>query len=217
VTPLKETLAAAILRAAKYSGEEPLVDPMCGSGTIAIAAALIAARIAPGRAVRGRRFGFERWPAFGDAERAEWQRQCAEADARALPKTPMQIIGADRDDTALVAARRNASACVPAVMNSITWHKADARELSPTDPPGVIFANPPYGERLGAGGGAGGLEGFWRAFGQRLRTLDGHAAFLLVPRGPAEKWIGMRPRWSRPLWNGPLEVVLCRYDFGKAC
>jgi putative N6-adenine-specific DNA methylase len=212
--PLRETLAAAMLLLAGFDGRgplRPLVDPMCGSGTIPIEAALIAARIAPGRAVPGRRFGFEPWPAFrDDAElRATWEKMCADADAGALAKAPVEIVGADRDPAALAAARANAKACVPAVAASITWREADCRALAPLSPPGLIVTNPPYGERLGRGGG---LEPFWRAFGQRLRTLSGHQAFVLIPDGPARDWLAMRPRSQVPLMNGPLAVTLAGYE-----
>jgi putative N6-adenine-specific DNA methylase len=162
--------------------------------------------------VAGRRFGFERWPRFGDAERAAWKRLCDEADAQVLPRAPSPIFAFDRDPGALAALAENLAACAPPVGASITYRAADARALGPTDPPGVILTNPPYGERLGKGAG---LEGFWRAFGQRLRTLDGHTAYVLVPDGPAQKWIAMRPTWSAPLMNGPLAVTLCRFELGR--
>jgi putative N6-adenine-specific DNA methylase len=212
--PLRETLAAAMLLLAGWRGERPLVDPMCGSGTIPIEAALIACRIAPGRAVPGRRLGFERWPRFAADTRLRqaWDTMVREADAGVLAKSPVPIVGADRDREALAAARRNAQACLPPVFASIEWREADARQLAPTTPPGLVMTNPPYGERLGRGGG---LEPFWRAFGQRLRALPGHTAFVLVPDGPAVDWLGMRPRWSHGLMNGPLPVHLCRYEMGE--
>jgi putative N6-adenine-specific DNA methylase len=188
---------------------------MCGSGTLAIEAAMIAARIAPGRVGRLDRFGFLRWPRYGESEsqKQRWAEMCEQADARALPRAPRTILAADRDFGALAAARHNAQAASPAVAASISFREADARELGPTDPPGVIVTNPPYGERIGAGTG---LEPFWRAFGQRLRTLKGHTAFVLVPDGPAENWLAMRPMWTWKLMNGPLPITLSRYDIGRA-
>jgi putative N6-adenine-specific DNA methylase len=101
--PLRETLAAAMLLAAGYDGSGPLVDPLCGSGTIAVEAALIARRLAPGR---HRRFAFERWPSF-DAGR--WRRLLAEADAAALPAAPAPILASDRDAGAIEATLANAA------------------------------------------------------------------------------------------------------------
>jgi putative N6-adenine-specific DNA methylase len=76
----------------------------------------------------------------------------------------------------------------------------------------VILTNPPYGERIGGGSG---LEGFWRAIGQKWKQLHGHTAFVLVPDGPAATWLGMRPSWSKPLMNGPIKVALNRYELGR--
>jgi putative N6-adenine-specific DNA methylase len=207
--PLRESLAATILLLTEWTGERPFVDPMCGSGTLAIEAAMIAARLAPGRVGRVDRFGFLRWPRFGDGEARHWQTLCEQADARALERAPRTILAADRDPEAVRAARQNAAAASPAVAASLSFREADARELGPTDPPGIIVTNPPYGERIGAGSG---LEPFWRAFGQRLRTLKKHTVFVLVPDGPAENWLAMRPAWTWKLMNGPLPVSLNRYD-----
>jgi putative N6-adenine-specific DNA methylase len=207
--PLRESLAATIILLTEWTGERPFVDPMCGSGTLAIEAAMIAARLAPGRVGRQDRFGFLRWPRFEEGDAKRWRELCEQADARALPRAPRTMLAADRDGAMVEAARRNAAAASPAVAASLSFREADARELGPTDPPAVIVTNPPYGERIGGGGG---LEPFWRAFGQRLRTLRGHTAFVLVPDGPAEHWLAMRPAWTWKLMNGPLPVTLCRYD-----
>jgi 23S rRNA G2445 N2-methylase RlmL len=203
--PIRETLAAALLLAARFGGERPLVDPMCGSGTIAIEAALLACRIAPGRR---RRFGFQRWPRLGDDERAAFRLMLEEADARALPRAPLTIAGSDREPDAIGAARKNAVAA--GVASSIAWNVADAREVTASDPPGVIVSNTPYGERLAAQG----LQTFFRAFGARLRTLDGHTAYLLGS-DVMTRSLGMRPTWSRRLMNGPIPVTLQRYELGR--
>ncbi len=214
--PLRESMAASLVAMSGWDPAHgrPLVDPMCGSGTIAIEAALIACNVAPGRAARDQRFGFERWPTFGDAERATWKRLCDEADAAVLPRAPVPIIASDFDADAIAAADKNIAMAAAPVRASIELRRADARELAATEPPAVILSNPPYGERL-AGAGGSGLEGLWRALGQRWRTLHGHTAFLLVPDGPATTWLGMRPTWSKRLMNGPIPVALNRYELGK--
>jgi 23S rRNA G2445 N2-methylase RlmL len=213
--PLRESMAAALVQMSGWdgSGGRPFVDPMCGSGTLAIEAAMIACKVAPGRSSRGQRFGFERWPGFGDAERAAWKRLCEEADAAVLPRAPVPIVASDYDAEVVAIAQRNLAAAAPAVRASIELRQADARELAAHDPPWVIVANPPYGERIG--GGASGVEGLWRALGQRWKQLHGHTAFLLVPDGPAGTWIGMRPSWSKKLMNGPLPVAFNRYELGR--
>jgi len=212
--PLRESMAAALVHMTGWDAASgrPFVDPMCGSGTIAIEAALAACHVAPGRAARTQRFGFERWPSFGDAERAAWRRLCEEADAAVLPRSPAPIVASDFDADALAAAQKNASAAAAPVLRSIEFRRADARELAPFDPPAAIVCNPPYGERIGGGSG---LEGLWRAVGQRWKLLHGHTTFLLVPEGPAGTWLGMRPTWSKQLMNGPLKVAFNRYELGR--
>lgn len=136
--PLRETLAAALLAEAGYRGDMPFVDPLCGSGTFAIEAALIATRTAPGRL---RSFAFERWPSH-DSRAMRLLRDAA--DARRRP-TPVQIVASDRDEGAVGAARRNAAR---AQVEIDVRHHA----LSDSQPPGsqgVLLTNPPYGARVG--------------------------------------------------------------------
>jgi putative N6-adenine-specific DNA methylase len=206
--PLRETLAAAVLLATGWRGDRPLVDPMCGSGTIAIEAALLALDVAPGL-VRPA-FGFQRWPRFAAAERSAWKALLDEARARVRPRLEVPILGSDRDPEATAAARANAARLPPPVRDAITWDIADARALAPTLPPGVIVSNPPYGERIGGEGS----RAFWRTLGQRLRTLDGHTAFLLC-HAEMLRALAMRPTWQRRLMNGPLPVVLARFELGR--
>jgi len=195
--PLRENLAAAIVLASEWDARAPLLDPMCGSGTIAVEAALLATRRAPGL---GRHFGFERWPGF---DRGVWDRLREEARAQIRP-SPVPILGRDRDPEALAAARRNASAAGV----EVDWGLADVREVTPLVPPGVVLSNPPYGERLE------GSRVFWRSLGTALRRLRGHTAFLLMPPALLAP-LAMRPTWQRRLKNGPLTVHLCRFELGK--
>src|SRR4029078_13334486 len=100
--PMRETLAAATLIASGWNGHAPLIDPMCGSGTIPIEAAMLARRIAPGLR---RRFAFEHWPDF---ESALWRDVVTEAESLVLAASPVAIQGSDRDAGAIEAARGNA-------------------------------------------------------------------------------------------------------------
>ena len=213
--PLRETLAAAILLATGWEPTRPLIDPLCGSGTLVLEAAMIACRVAPGLATPRRRFGFERWPRFDATLRATWQEMVAEAQAQVRP-APAPLVGSDRDADVVAIARANLAALPAAVRSSVTITCADARALAPTTPPAAIVANLPYGERLEGSptGPKDALAIFWRAFGQHLRTLDGHTAFLLGPKAAASA-IGMRPTWVRPLMNGPIPVELARYELGR--
>jgi putative N6-adenine-specific DNA methylase len=139
--PLRETLAAAMLAGSAWVGTGPLIDPMCGSGTIPIEAALLARRIPPGLR---RGFAFERWPGF---DRAAWEEVLGAAQDRILPRAAVPILGSDRDAGAVDAARANAERA--GVTEDIEWRRAAISALDPPPGPGWIVTNPPYGVRLG--------------------------------------------------------------------
>ncbi len=153
--PLKETLAAAVLMLGGVDPDRPFIDPMCGSGTLAIEHALRARRVAPGLS---RAFGFQRWPSYRGALQSTWDRLKEEARRSALPAAPAPILARDLFPKALDAARRNAAAA--GVATDLRFEKGDVRDLSPE--PGVaagtLCMNPPYGERL-MGAGAGEVGG----------------------------------------------------------
>ncbi len=139
--PLRETLGAAMLLASGWDASGPLLDPMCGSGTIPIEGALIARRIPPGLR---RRFAFEEWPGF-DAEL--WERQKAVAAGRVLSSAPVTILGSDRDEGAVAAARANAERA--GVGADITFRRAAISAIEPPGEAGWLVTNPPYGIRVG--------------------------------------------------------------------
>jgi putative N6-adenine-specific DNA methylase len=139
--PLRETLAAATLMAAAWDGSTPLTDPMCGSGTIAIEAALMARRIAPGV---NRDFAFLRSP---DADHARWQELLREARANELPRSPVSIQASDRDSGAIEAAQANAARA--GVCDDIEFAVQPISALASAVSPGLVVVNPPYGVRVG--------------------------------------------------------------------
>ena len=139
--PLRETLAAAILFGAEWTGETPLVDPMCGSGTIPIEAARIARRIAPGR---DRSFAFQRWP---NASEQMWKTLVAEARDGERAASPVAIEGSDRDEGAIAAAKSNAERA--GVADDIRFDVRPISALSAAEAPGLVASNPPYGVRVG--------------------------------------------------------------------
>jgi putative N6-adenine-specific DNA methylase len=139
--PLRETLAAAILLGAGWNGDIPLVDPMCGSGTIPIEAARLARFIAPGR---DRGFAFLRWP---EVDRAQWTKLLDDARSGELPASPVEIVGTDRDAGAIEAARANAERA--GVADDVEFRVQPISALEPSEPPGLIATNPPYGVRVG--------------------------------------------------------------------
>ena len=229
--PLKETLAATMLAAAGWRGTPEhggaLHDPCCGSGTIAIEAAQIAMGLAPGRL---RRFAFERLLPFADAvQRGEWQRLKDEAAARAhVPQVP--IFASDISFRMVDFARRNAERA--GVAAAIVFHGGDALERPapplPSDLPGTLVVNPPYGERIEVAGKAAARRdapsGERDAPGDFFARLAAHwkRAYTAHPAGWAA-WIlspdprlpsAMRLKESRrvPMWNGPIECRLFRFD-----
>jgi putative N6-adenine-specific DNA methylase len=139
--PLRETLAAAMLAGSGWDGSAPVVDPMCGSGTIPIEAALMARRIPPGMA---RPFAFMRWPGF---DRSAWERLVEHAREDVLPRPPSAILGSDRDAGAVAASVANAERA--GVAGDIEWGRAAISAMAPPLGPGWIVTNPPYGVRVG--------------------------------------------------------------------
>lgn len=144
--PMRETLAAAMLLAAEWDGAKPLLDPLCGSGTIPIEAAMIARGMAPGRT---RSFAFMSWRGF---ERRGWQLMLADADKKALASTPAKIVASDRDDGAVAATLENAKRAGVAgdvVVSSRSMTEAVAAAAGTGG--GLLVTNPPYGKRVGEG------------------------------------------------------------------
>ena len=206
--PLKETLAATVAMAAGWRPDHgPLIDPMCGSGTLIIEAVNLALGLAPGCT---RRFSCERWPHHGarchallDAERAR-----AVAHARRLfaAPPPMRVEASDLDPNAVLATRKNLAAA--GLIDLVTVSTADAR-TRPLPIATTLLCNPPYGERMGGEDVVSlyrDLGIAWRR-GDRLRAwvLDGHEQFAAT--------FGHAPAATRPLRNGRLAVNLRQYVF----
>lgn len=139
--PIRENIAAACLLALGYDGSQPLIDPMCGSGTIAIEAATMARRIPPGI---NRSFACEKWPSF-DGALAEDRR--VEARAGILPTASAPILASDRDDGAVAAALANATRA--GVAGDIAISKRAFSAIEAPARPGILLTNPPYGARVG--------------------------------------------------------------------
>lgn len=197
--PLKETLAASILRLSGWDRACPLVDPMCGSGTIAIEAWLWSRDVAPGLARP--RLGAERWASFGDAERRALRELREELRARARTDGPA-IIASDIDPDAVATARDNAQKAGA----RIRVERRSVADLAPLDPPGFVVTNPPYGERLE------GTRALYAAMGAGFRRLHGHTIVVLTGTPEIPRAIPMRPDHSHAVWNGDIECRLLRYS-----
>lgn len=200
--PLAETLAAGVLLLAGYDGSEPLLDPMCGSGTFAVEAALIATATPPGL---HRAFAFERWRLHDRRLFEEVQHAASHGHRDA----PAPIVARDRNERALRATERNLK---QARMDRwVVVEQRDALDLAlPWVSGGVIVANPPYGKRLGEVKKLGGL---YRRFGDRLkRHATGATAWVLVGEPQLAKQIGLKPARKIPLFNGPIECRLLKFE-----
>lgn len=199
--PLRENLAAGLLRLAAWQPGIPILDPMCGSGTILIEAALIALDIAPGS---GRRFAFERLANFDPRHWRELRRKTA---ARQKAKNPLAIYGSDISSDALKAAWANLAAA--GIAECVTLQCANVLDLTPPANTGIIVSNPPYGVRLGE---QQRLAEFYPKLGDSLKKrFTGWSAYLLSADMRLPKLIHLATSKRMPLFNGALECRLFEY------
>ncbi len=198
--PLNECVAAAILLTAGYAGQLPLVDPFCGSGTILIEAAMMAARVAPG--LLRRSHALERWR---DHDAALWNRLLADAERqRRSPGAPLR--GGDIEPNVIDMARKNAERA--GVADFVSLSVSDCRTLDPPRGPGLLVTNPPYGVRLADDD----LTGLYRSFGDRLKhSYDGYDAWVLCGNPRLLKSVGLRADRRIPLLNGNIECRLAHF------
>ena len=208
--PLRETLAAAMLMASEWRGDAPLLDPMCGSGTIVIEGALLARGVAPGLAApagggRTRRFAFTAWPGFDgarwDAEVAEAERARAGRRGAAIPV----IQGSDRDAGGTAAALANTARAGVAGDVEIATRPISAVE-PPAGAPGWLVSNPPYGVRVGEGDR---LRNLYAQLGKVARQrCPGWTVALLMAAGGLERETGIRFHELLRTANGGIPVRL---------
>jgi putative N6-adenine-specific DNA methylase len=197
--PLRENLAAGLLALAGWTTDDPFLDPMCGSGTIAVEAALIAADRAPGLT---RRFGFQKLAWY---DGPAWQRitQAARDRVRAAPVTP-RLFASDRADAAVHKTLAHLDAAK--VAGFVAVERADAVTRAAPAPAGVIVTNPPYGVRLAD---QDMLAAFYPRLGDALkRHFPGWRAYVLTGDLRLAKLIGLKPDRRTPLYNGALECRL---------
>lgn len=202
--PLRETLGAAVVLGAGWDAASPLLDPMCGAGTIPIEAALLARRIAPGLASadgRPRAFAFQRWPGF---DAAAWARVVDEARAAILPAAPAPILGSDRDAGAVEAARANAARA--GVAHDVTFEPKALSAAEPPVGPGVLATNPPYGLRVGE---ADALRDLYAALGNLARRrLAGWTVAMVAANPRLEGHAGLPFREAWRTQNGGIPIRL---------
>lgn len=202
--PMRENLAALFLRQCGYTGTEPVLDPMCGSGTFVIEAAEIASGLLPGRA---RAFAFEQLATF---DATAWQTLRDERTARTALTTDLRFHGSDRDANAISMSEANAKrAGVDAIT---TFAKSPAGAIEPpSGPPGLVIVNPPFGERIGD---RKKLQPLYRGLGQRLLDkFGGWRVGLITTDAALAKATGLPflPP-SAPVPHGGLRITMFQTD-----
>ena len=204
--PLKESLAAAVLALGGVRSDQPFIDPMTGTGTLAIEHALASRNIAPGL---NRAFGFERWadqshlPIFAHLKKS--------AQASSLARVPCPILARDCSPAAIESARRNARAA--GVTDDIRFEVAPIATLVAGNPPGAVCMNPPYGERLPGPAPEQPLEKLYDEIARVLDRMAGWTAVILCGNPLLARTIQRKHQISHRLWNGPLEARLLVYQF----
>ena len=208
--PLRENLAAGLLRTAGWKPGVPLLDPMCGSGTLLVEAAQMLAGIPPGA---HRHFGFEKFHGF---RAADWQ---AIRDAVPAPVAPAEasIFGSDISGDMLVMTRNNLQRA--GIPFDIPLKQIDAQEIKPpTEQPGLLIANPPYGERIGVRGDRQQAPdelavAFFSAFGSTLKTrFAGWTACLFTADLTLPRMLRLKESKKTPFFNGAIECRLFRFE-----
>ena len=198
--PLKENLAAALVLLTNWHKDRPFVDPVCGSGTICIEAALIGHNIAPGF---NREFLCEAWDW---ADEAVFEKVRADADLAADYDVKLDISGYDINGRMIEIAKANAEEI--GLGDSITFKQQAVKDFTTTKDYGVIVANPPYGERLGE---TETVQRLYKEMGDVLRPLKTWSKYILTSDLQFESFFGVKATKKRKLYNGALRTDLFQY------
>lgn len=199
--PIAENLAAALLMLTPWKRDRILIDPFCGSGTIPIEAAMMAAGIAPGKT---RNFTAQSWGHV--VSEKLWQQVREEARAGENTDIETQIQGYDIDDEMVSIARANAK--LAGVEQLVHFQRRDVSELSHAKKYGFILTNPPYGERLSE---KEALFSLYRTLGERYRALDAWSMYVITSYEQAQEAIGKKADKNRKLYNGMIKTYFYQY------
>ena len=196
--PVRESLAAACVLASGWDGRGPVVDPMCGSGTMLAEAAAVALGLAPGRLRH--RWAFERLPGF---DRALWQ--SIRNEPIPAPAHDLRLVGVDRSREAVEAAKTNLTKA--GLARYADLEVGDAYAFTPPPVPGLLLVNPAYGQRLEEN------RDQWPRLGDLMKQrFAGWQAVVLAGGEGLGKHIGLRPRRRIPVRNGPLDARILLFD-----
>lgn len=201
LAPISETLAAALIMLSPWHKDRILLDPFCGSGTIAIEAAMIAANIAPGM---NRSFTAEKWTNFID--RQLWYDVIDEAEEEINYDVDTDIQGYDIDPEVVKIAKENAVRA--GVDKLIHFQQRPVKDMSHHGKYGFIITNPPYGERLEE---RETLPAIYSAFGERFKMLDTWSAYLITSYDETEKYVGRKADKNRKIYNGMIKTFYYQF------
>jgi putative N6-adenine-specific DNA methylase len=200
--PLRETLAAAIMLHTGWDGSVPLLDPMCGSGTILLEGASIAMGKPAGA---GRDFGVMRWLNF---DRRLWDKLLREENTLSSDTLSVPVLGFDADPKSVIACRENSRRA--GLSYAVSFDRRSFDETEPSGHQGVLVMNPPYGVRMGE---REVLEKLYRKIGEVFkRRFTGWTAYMLAGDMELARLVGLKPSRRYVLFNGPLECRLLKYD-----
>ncbi len=201
--PLNENLAAGILLIAGYTGDRALIDPMCGSGTIPIEAAMIALNMAP--SLYREKFAFMNWNNY---DPDLFDTVIAEAKSAVKRSLEFPILGSDKDKYVIEKAKNNAKRLH--LDNLIEFEKMRFdNQFPPVKDSGMLITNPPYGERLDVSA----IDTLYSMIGDTLKqNFEGYDAFIFSGNLEAVKFVGLKPSMKRKMFNGPIECRLLRYE-----
>ncbi|WP_163526196.1 THUMP domain-containing class I SAM-dependent RNA methyltransferase [Halobacillus ihumii] len=201
--PLKETLAAALIQVTNWHPDEPFVDPFCGSGTIAIEAALIGQNIAPGF---NREFASENWEFISQNN---WDQAFEEAEDFANYDQPLDITGSDISHDMIQIAQNNAIEA--GLGDLVKWKQMQVKDFRPRQENGYLISNPPYGERMGD---RPEVEEMYRDLGVIMRDYPSWSTYILTSHENFESLYGKKATKKRKLFNGFIKTDYYQY-FGK--
>lgn len=200
--PLRETLAAAIMQHTGWDGATPLIDPMCGSGTLLLEGVSMALKRPAGA---GRRFGIMKWHSF---DNRLWQEILKEEQSKGEDTLSVPVLGFDRDPQAIITCRENARRA--GLAWQIAFDRQEFDDLQPNGHQGLLVMNPPFGVRMGD---KAGLEKVYSRIGEVLkRRFTGWTAYILAADMGLARHIGLKPARRFVLFNGPLECRLLKYE-----
>jgi len=202
--PINELLAAGMILLSGWSAETSLLDPMCGSATIPIEAALVASKIPPGRYRKF--FGFQRWRDYDEDLLSKVKK---ESDELIITPT-VKIYGSDISEYAVNMSHDNIQSA--GLSEIITITRCDFRDVKTHEKEGIIIMNPPYGQRIKSEN----PESLYSMIGSTLKhNFEGFTAWLITSDKEALKHVGLKTTKKKILFNGSLECLFVQYDLYK--